>query len=174
MFFKPTDEKIASLDIFVFKTNFRHKQKHMYGTLQQIHSYWAYAVFILLLIAIVNSFVGRNSGRAFGSMDRKFGLYALIASHLQFVFGIILLFMSPYWTSLMENGMGSTMKNSVTRLYVMEHPLINLIAIILITIGWSRHKKALTSRGKFSQMAFFYLPALLLLLTRIPWKAWFS
>jgi hypothetical protein len=41
-----------------------------------------------------------------------------------------------------------------SRLLALEHPLINIIAIALITIGWSKHKKLMTSESKFK--TFFY------------------
>jgi hypothetical protein len=70
--------------------------------------------------------------------------------------------------------MGGVMKDSVLRLYNVEHPLMMLIAIALITIGYSKHKKKLTSRPKFKMLAIFYGFALVVMLTRIPWSAWFN
>jgi hypothetical protein len=37
------------------------------------------------------------------------------------------------------------MSDKALRLTSLEHPLINIIAIALITIGWSKHKKAADS-----------------------------
>jgi hypothetical protein len=42
-----------------------------------------------------------------------------------------------------------------SRLLALEHPLINIIAIALITIGWSKHKKLMTSESKFKTFSFF-------------------
>jgi hypothetical protein len=42
-----------------------------------------------------------------------------------------------------------------SRLLALEHPLINIIAIALITIGWSKHKKLMTSESKFKTFLFF-------------------
>jgi hypothetical protein len=49
--------------------------------------------------------------------------------------------------------------------------LNNIIAIALITIGWSKHKKLMTSESKFKTFLFFYGLGLLLILSRI-WKIW--
>ena len=35
------------------------------------------------------------------------------------------------------------MKDAVQRLYLVEHPTINILAVALITIGYSKHKKKL-------------------------------
>ena len=65
------------------------------------------------------------------------------------------------------------MKDAALRLTSLEHPLINIIAIVLITIGWSKHKKATTSEAKFKSIAVFFGLGLLLILSRIPWSLWF-
>jgi hypothetical protein len=54
----------------------------------------------------------------------------------------------------------------------VEHPLVNIIAIAFITIGYSKHKKKLTSKAKLKPIAIFYTLALVLFLSRIPWSAW--
>ena len=68
--------------------------------------------------------------------------------------------------------MGEIMKDSNLRLYAIEHPFINIVAVILITIGFSKHKKATTSTGKFKSIAILYTIGLLLILSRIPWSNW--
>jgi hypothetical protein len=56
----------------------------------------------------------------------------------------------------------------------VEHPFINIVAIVLITIGWSKHKKVMGATAKFKKIAIFYGLGLLLILSRIPWGQWFS
>jgi len=46
-------------------------------------------------------------------------------------------------------------------------------AIVLITIGWSKHKKKTDDTSKFKTIAIFYGLGLLLILSRIPWTQWF-
>ena len=65
------------------------------------------------------------------------------------------------------------MSDAALRLTSLEHPLINLIAIVLITIGWSKHKKLINSEAKFKTFAIFYGLGLILILSRIPWNLWF-
>jgi len=73
---------------------------------------------------------------------------------------------------MLMNDTGSVMKDSALRLLAVEHPTTNILAIILITIGWSRHKKAATDTGKYKSIAIFYGIGLVLLLSRIPWGQW--
>ena len=140
----------------------------MYEIIQKAHSGWAYLVLITLVIAVVNALIGRSSKKEFSAQDRKIALFALIATHLQLVFGFVIYFISPL-------GMASLgqMSDKALRLTSLEHPLINIVAIALITIGWSKHKKAADSQAKFKSIFLFYGLGLLLILSRIPWSLWF-
>ncbi len=140
----------------------------MYHFVQKFHSGWAYLALLLLVFAVVNSFIGLSSKKEFTAKDRKIALFGLIATHIQLVVGLILYFVSPLGSAVFGQ-----MKDAALRLTSLEHPLTNIIAIVLITIGWSKHKKATTSTGKFRSIGVFYGIGLLLILSRIPWKLWF-
>ena len=146
----------------------------MYTFIQKFHSGWAYLVLLFLVLAVLNSLRGMSSKKEFTASDRKIALLGLIGAHVQLLVGFILYFVSPRgYSNIDALGMGEVMKNAVIRLTVIEHPTINIIAIILITIGWSKHKKAATSEAKFKSIAIFYGIGLLLILSRIPWSLWF-
>jgi hypothetical protein len=140
----------------------------------ELHSYWAFAVLVFLILAILNAFIGLSSKRAFLPKDRQISMLALIFTHVQFVIGLVLLFVSAKMDAAKQLGMGGVMKNPELRKLLVEHPSINLIAIILITVGWSTHKRAEDSTVKFKKIAIFYAIGLVLLLCRIPWDQWLS
>lgn len=140
----------------------------------ELHSYWAFAVLVFLILAILNAFIGLSSKRAFLPKDRQISMLALIFTHVQFVIGLVLLFVSAKMDAAKQLGMGGVMKNPELRKLLVEHPSINLIAIILITVGWSTHKRAEDSTVKFKKIAIFYAIGLVLLLSRIPWDQWLS
>jgi len=141
--------------------------------MKEIHSYWAYIVLIILIIAVVNAFVGFFKKKEFKSTDLRLGLFTLIVSHIQLLIGLAWYFMSPYFNQLTSNT-SEVMKTKEIRLLALEHPVMMIIAITLITIGWSKHKKKTTSTAKFKTFAIFYGLALLLILSRIPWTNWFN
>ena len=146
------------------------KIKHtmnLYDILRHFHKGWAYLALLLLVVAVVNAIIGFTSKKEFTAKDRKIALFGLIGSHVQLLVGLILYFVSPLGLA------GFNMKDSAARLTSLEHPLINVIALVLITIGWSKHKKAATSELKFKSFAVFYTIGLLLILSRIPWHLWF-
>jgi uncharacterized membrane protein len=141
----------------------------MYHIIQKFHSGWAYLVLLLLVVAIFNSISGWFTKREFLAKDKRMALFGLIATHLQLVIGFILYFVSPKGFESLGQ-----MEDADLRLTSLEHPLLNLLAIILITIGWSKHKNAVASDLKFKSIFVFYLLGLILILTRIPWKVWFN
>ena len=141
---------------------------NLYTFLQKFHSGWAYLALLLLLIAVVNSIIGLTSKKEFTPKDRKIALFGLIGTHMQLLVGLILYFVSPLGFESLGN-----MSDKALRLTSLEHPLINLIAIALITIGWVKHKKLTTSESKFKTFSIYYSLGLLLILSRIPWQLWF-
>jgi len=146
----------------------------MYTTVQFIHSYWSYLVLLIIVLATLNALAGLFSKREYGPNDFRISLFALIVTHIQILIGLVLYFVSPLaLQNVTENGMGAVMKNSISRLFVMEHPLMMIIAVVLITIGYSKHKKNLLSHKKFKTLSIFYTIALILILSRIPWAQWF-
>ncbi|WP_159799268.1 hypothetical protein [Flavobacterium sp. MK4S-17] len=144
----------------------------MYTSVLDVHSYIAYAALGLLLIAILNSFAGLAAKRPFLKKDRQIALIALTFTHIQFLLGIVLLFVTPKLDAAKALGMGGLMKNAELRQLIVEHPVINLIAVVLITIGWSKHKRTAEDASKFKKIGWLYLIGLILLLSRIPWNQW--
>lgn len=138
-----------------------------------IHSYWAYLVLTVLILATVNAISGLITKREYQPKDFRISLFALITTHLQFVFGLILYFLSGKILWFSDIPVKDIMGNAELRLYNVEHPAIMLLAIAFLTIGYSKHKKKLTSTPKFKLLAIFYSLALILMLSRIPWSAWF-
>ncbi len=124
-----------------------------------------------LIICIIYAMIGALSGRDFTEKDRKITLIGLILTHVQFLVALILYFLSPLGFS---NLSGETMGDPMARLYALEHPLINLIAVFLITVGYSRAKKQTESKSKFRSIYIFYGIGFILILSRIPWASWLN
>ena len=146
----------------------------IYNTIQFIHSYWAYLVLVVVVLATINAVHGHFTKKEYSYKDFRLSLFALIVSHIQLLIGLILYFLSPLgFQSFTTNGMAAIMKDSYLRLYAVEHITVMILCIVFITVGYSKHKKKLTSQPKFKTLAVFYTIALILLLTRIPWAQWF-
>jgi hypothetical protein len=140
----------------------------MYEFIQKFHSGWAYLALLLLVVAVVNSLIGMASKKEFTAKDRKIAILGLIGTHTQLLIGLILYIVSPLGISSLGQ-----MSDKALRLTSLEHPLINIIAITLITIGWMKHKKLTTSESKYKTFSVYYGLGLVLILSRIPWSMWF-
>ena len=135
----------------------------MLNGLVHAHSGLRWIVLILLLVSIFNAFSKKKTG-IYSEGDRKLALFTMIFTHVQLLIGFVLYFMSPRVIFS-----GESMGNDVLRFYLLEHGLLMLVAIALITIGHSKSKKAADGAAKFKAIARFYLIALILILAAIPW-----
>ncbi len=144
----------------------------MNQVLLNVHSYLAYAALTLLVLASINAILGLTSKKLFTDKDLRISLFTMIICHIQLLVGLIVYFVSEkgFHAFLIEGAM----KNSELRLTMLEHPLINIIALALITIGWSKHKKEESNNGKFKKIALFYTLGLVLILLRLPWNSWLN
>ncbi len=140
--------------------------------IQTIHSYWAYLVLIVLISAVLKSVIGYFSNKDYDANAFRVSLFTLIVSHIQLLIGLVLYFTSARFDLWSDLGVGEVMKNANIRLYLVEHPTINILAVALITIGYSKHKKKLVSKPKYKTIAIFYSIALILIFSRIPWNVW--
>ncbi|MEM1406776.1 MAG: cytochrome B [Bacteroidota bacterium] len=132
--------------------------------LRHAHSGLRWLVLIFLFLAIVNAIGKMNGSKTFTTKDKKLGLFALIFTHTQFLLGIILYFLSP---KVVFSGIA--MKDSVLRFYLVEHLSLMTLAVVLITIGYSKSKKASTDSKKLKLIFGFFLVGLILILAGIPW-----
>ena len=144
----------------------------MNQVLLNVHSYLAYAALALLVLASINAILGLTSKKLFTDKDLRISLFTMIICHIQLLVGLIVYFVSE--KGFQAFAIEGAMKNSDLRLTMLEHPLINIIALVLITIGWSKHKKEESNNGKFKKIAVFYTLGLVLILSRLHWSSWLN
>lgn len=142
----------------------------MYSVIEPIHSFIPYLLIAAVLASVIVFGAKRFGNREFKSGDKALALVTLILAHIQLLVGLVLYFVSPVVNSGYQSG--TVMSDATSRLYAMEHPLMMIIAIVLITIGYSRSKKKADSTAKFQNLVIFYAIALVLILSRIPWGTW--
>lgn len=135
----------------------------MYNGILHAHSGMRWVALIAVLVAIFVAFANYKTDK-FSKGHKTAYLLALIFMHIQLVLGLFLYFISP---KVLFGEM--TMSNDVVRFFTVEHISLMLLSIVLITVGYSRSKRAATFRGKHSAIAVFYTLALVILLLGIPW-----
>ena len=144
----------------------------MYTLLKNIHSYWVCLVLLILIIGIFNAIAGKIKGKDFESKDLRLSLFGLIFTHIQLLIGLILYFFSPWFALRYDLRVGGVIQDDKARLYLVEHPFTNILAIVLISMGWSLHKRQSDPGKKFLRISLFYGLGLLLLLSRLPSDSW--
>lgn len=142
----------------------------MYPILLNVHSYLRWLVLILGVLAIYRGFKGAQSAAPFTESDRKSGLFFLISVHTQLLIGLLLYFVFSPITQAAFADFGAAMKDPAVRLIAVEHITVNILAAILVTIAYSKNKKAIPDAQKHKNAWLLFGIALLLILSRIPWS----
>ncbi len=140
----------------------------MYNILHGAHSGMRWIALLLLLFAIVNAIRSKSSGN-YLKKDKMVNLFAMITLHIQFLIGIGLMFISPK-VAYVDGWMSSDVAGGMFRFYGLEHILLMIIAIAVITMGRNKAEKKLKgSRDKHHKIIVSYIIGLILILISIPW-----
>jgi hypothetical protein len=132
----------------------------MYGTFLLLHSLVRYFVLILLIVLIVKSFTGWQGKKEFTGADNKISLFTLIFTHIQFLLGLILYFISPFVVFGGE-------RDATSRYWTMEHITMMLIAVVLITVARSTSKRMTDSTSKHKRLFILNTIALVIIIAAI-------
>lgn len=135
-----------------------------------LHSALRWVVLLVALWAIIKMAAGRNGQKTFSASDKRPALFFLITMDLQLLVGLYLYFAGAWGLKNIQNqGFGNVMKDAASRFFAVEHILGMLIAVVLVHIGYSATKKAVSDKKKFSKAFWCFLIALIVILATIPW-----
>ncbi|MFM2387277.1 MAG: hypothetical protein RL660_2034 [Bacteroidota bacterium] len=138
--------------------------------LLHLHSGFRWILLVLIVLVLVNSFVGMRSKGLFTKTDDKLSKYTVLLSHVMLIVGLLQYFLGTKGYALIKaNGMANVMKDGFQRFYAVEHISTMIIAIILLTVGRSVGKRKSTSSAMHKTIFWFTLVALLLMVFAIPW-----
>jgi uncharacterized membrane protein len=151
----------TKLQTSIFKSkilNLQSKILNMDAGLLHLHNILRWVILILLLITLFQAFTKNKS-------IQKVSLFIMISAHTMLLIGLYQWLAGRYgiFTAEIPEGV-SRMKDKFWRFYQVEHPLLMIISVALITIA---HKKA---KGlQYKSVAVLLIIALLLILVGIPW-----
>ena len=131
--------------------------------LKHTHSGLRWIFLLIIIFAIVNAFRKWKSGEKYSTKDKLIGILAISLTHTQALLGFILYFGKGFYKGFSDMG------DRVARFYAVEHLIGMLLAIVLITIGHSKVKKAIKDKAKFRKTFVWFSIALLIVLISIPW-----
>lgn len=131
----------------------------MYNALLGAHSGLRWLLVISLVIALIKATIGWLGNKKYTKIDNVVALALVSFTHIMAILGLVLYFVSPSVTWTKE-----TMGDAFSRFWSMEHGLIMLIVVVLITIGRVKSKKATTDLLKHKKGAIFYIISFVLVL----------
>jgi cytochrome bd-type quinol oxidase subunit 2 len=140
----------------------------MQTILLSIHHYLSFVVLILIGWATLNGILGITSEKVWEDKHRKVNLFALIATHIMLLIGVVLVIMT-----MSDVDMSGIMKNAVARKQFVEHPTIGILAAILVTVGNAKGKSGIGNGKRFKSTLIFFGLALVLILSRLPFEKLF-
>jgi uncharacterized membrane protein YbjE (DUF340 family) len=140
----------------------------MYQTLLALHSLVRWFVLASLLFAIYRGYKGWLTNKAFTKFDNSVRYWAISIAHIQFCVGLCLYFVSPIINYFLHNYKDAVHERQI-RFFGMEHNIMMIVAIVIITIGSSLAKRKPTDKAKFKTMALWFSVALLIIIVSIPW-----
>ena len=126
----------------------------MYQILRSAHSGWRYVVLILLVLALIQALAGWFGKKPYTEGNRKLNVFALIATHIQILVGLVMYFISP----LVEAGI---------RYWKMEHIGMMIFAAILVTVGNARSKRGDDAAAKHRTISIYFGLALIVIIAAI-------
>lgn len=121
--------------------------------LLHLHSILRYVILILVLISIFQAITAGN--KPYTAANKKINLFTLISAHIQLLVGLVLYFISPMVDF-------SQMKNPINRYWNVEHISMMILAIVLITVGYSKSKKAIDDKAKHRAIYIYYTIAVVI------------
>ena len=133
---------------------------------KHLHILLPYLLLLLPLLAIVVSLVKEKNETVSGKPS-KLVLFSLIFSHIQLVVGLVLLVMN-----IMNNS--NIMKTPELRKKLVEHPVMMILAVVFITIGYSKAKRATNGRDRAKKIAIFYGLGLLISVVAMSYMGYWS
>jgi heme A synthase len=129
-----------------------------------LHHYLPFVFFLLLVINIFRSFLGRIAN----PKKDKLLLFTMVLAHVQLLIGLFLLFPFP------EVEISVIIKDSARRFKYIEHPSIMLLAVILITLAKSKSKKIEDVAKANKTIYTYFIIVLVLIVLGTPWAELFK
>lgn len=120
-------------------------------------------VLIAIVVAIIRSLNGMRNSKSFSKKDNLWSLLTVIGYHFQLILGIVLYVGRGWHLSLGE------MSDRLIRFFSLEHPFGMIVAVVLVTLGRAKSKRASIDAAKHKMLFWYFAIALFITLITIPW-----
>ncbi|HEV7333622.1 MAG TPA: hypothetical protein VGN63_21490 [Flavisolibacter sp.] len=140
----------------------------MYALLLASHSMVRWLVLVSLVFTTFRAWRGWLSRKPFTKRDNSIRHWTATIAHIQLLLGLWLYFVSPVIDYFLHNFKEAVHQREI-RFFGMEHSVMMVTAIVVITIGSAKAKRRQTDNDKFKTMAIWFTIGLLIILSSIPW-----
>ena len=130
----------------------------------QLYYYWEVLVIISIFAVVLNSFYALVSKKIFTFFDLRITIFTLVFSHLFFIIGVLIYLFNLLLFFLVKEKEYLIDQNN--ELFFLTPHLINLLSTIIITVGWSLHKKSNINCKKVLRLFVFYFSGLIVLIVK--------
>ncbi len=137
--------------------------------LLHLHSFLRYAAVILMIWTIIHAFMNMKKSDAVAS---KWSMISMIVLHSQFLIGLILWIIKLPQKPVIDQSIQPEMAEKILheyRYFIMEHSVMMLIGIVLISIGHIKGKKTADMQKRYKTVFTFFLIGFIIIMAMIPW-----
>ncbi len=140
----------------------------MYAIILAIHSLVRWFVIAGIIYALYRSYMGWLAGKKYSAFDNRIRHWSATLAHIQLVLGLWLYFISPVTNYFLQH-FDEAVHQRQLRFFGMEHSVMMLLGIIVITISSLLAKQQNSDSAKFKVLALGYTFALLIISSSVPW-----
>ena len=137
----------------------------MSALIENLHYNWTVLLLLILFINVLNAFFRRISGKKFSTLDLRICLFGLIFSYFHLLISLTLYLIFPFFNEWFENSLINTITNNELRSNLVVKPLINILAVCFVNLGWKLKENHFKSSKKFLRVAIFYGLGLILFIS---------
>ena len=128
----------------------------MSALIENLHYNWTILLLLTLFINVLNAIISRISGKKFSILDLRICLFGLIFSYFHLLISLTLYLIFPFFNQWFENSLTNILMNNELRSNLVINPLINILAVCFVNLGWKLKKNHFKSSKKFLRVAIFY------------------
>lgn len=133
------------------------------------HSLFRWLVLLAGVLALVRVLSGAFRPRLWNATDRRAASAFTGMLDVQLLIGLALYVTSPITTAARRD-MAAAMHTPGSRYFVVEHPVIMVMAVVLAHVGSVAVRRAASDRQKFLRAAGLFGASFALLVYGIPWS----
>ena len=137
----------------------------MSALIEKLHYNWTILLLLILFINVLNGIFGRISGKKFSTLDLRICLFGLIFSYFHLLISLTLYLTFPFFNEWFENSLINIITNNELRSNLVVNPLINILAVCFVNLGWKLKENHFKSSKKFLRVAIFYGLGLILFIS---------